>query len=413
MSKFNKYFLMNEVDVIEYVKEKYDFFAKDAILKCKEIGDGNLNYVFRISDENDKSVILKHSGVETRSKSGRLVDTDRNRIEAEILIHQAKFVPVYVPEVYGYDKVMCCCAMEDLREYEIMRKALLEYKVFPRFADQITTYMVDILLTTTDIAMNHKEKKQMVKRYINPDLCDISEQLVYSEALLNVSKKNYVIPSMEDFVKNEIYDDTALCLEGAKLKFDFMNHAQALIHGDLHSGSIFVTEAQTKVFDPEFAFYGPIGYDLGNVIAHLLFAMFHGQATLENGNKKDIFINWTMCAIKEIVDLFIDKFNDKFEEIVTENLAKVDGFKAYYIHNVLKDTAGTTGMEVIRRIVGVAKVADITSITNEEARQDVEKKMIYIAKALIMNRETITSGQDYINIINQFNSSASLEGGKC
>jgi 5-methylthioribose kinase len=43
-----------------------------------------------------------------------------------------------------------------------------------------------------------------------------------------------------------------------------MNNAQALIHGDLHTGSILIKEDSMKVIDPEFAFYGPMGYDIGN-----------------------------------------------------------------------------------------------------------------------------------------------------
>ena len=34
-----------------------------------------------------------------------------------------------------------------------------------------------------------------------------------------------------------------------------MNNAQALLHGDLHTGSIFANEQGVKVIDPEFAFY--------------------------------------------------------------------------------------------------------------------------------------------------------------
>ncbi len=46
--------------------------------------------------------------------------------------------------------------------------------------------------------------------------------------------------------------------------------AQALIHGDLHTGSIMVNEQDTKVIDPEFAFYGPMGFDVGTLLANLL-----------------------------------------------------------------------------------------------------------------------------------------------
>ena len=263
-----------------------------------EIGDGNLNYVFRICDQNTgKSIILKHSGIETRAKSGRLIDVDRNRIEAEILIYQGKMVKGFVPEVYGYDPVMCCCAMEDLKDYVIMRSALLNYKIFPLFADQISTYLVKMLLPSTDLAMDHKEKKKMVKRYINPDLCQITEQLVYTEPLGNFSGKNIVLDGMKEFVEIEVYQDNTLRLEGTKLKFDFMNHAQALIHGDLHSGSIFIKEDSIKVFDPEFAFFGPMGYDLGNVIAHLLFAGYHAGAELQGISFMDLFSGRRYCGV--------------------------------------------------------------------------------------------------------------------
>ena len=72
MGRFDKYFLMECDDVVEYVKEKYDFFDKNAELSVNEIGDGNLNYVFRVQDEKTgKSVILKHSGIVDKGKVGK------------------------------------------------------------------------------------------------------------------------------------------------------------------------------------------------------------------------------------------------------------------------------------------------------------------------------------------------------
>ena len=64
MSRFDTYFLMKEADVIEYVKAKYpDFFAPEAVLTVKEIGDGNLNYVFRVIEAaTGKSIIVKQAG---------------------------------------------------------------------------------------------------------------------------------------------------------------------------------------------------------------------------------------------------------------------------------------------------------------------------------------------------------------
>ena len=51
MSRFDKYFLMNVGDVIEYALEKTPDMRWDrASMQAREIGDGNLNYVFRVWD---------------------------------------------------------------------------------------------------------------------------------------------------------------------------------------------------------------------------------------------------------------------------------------------------------------------------------------------------------------------------
>ena len=58
----------------------------------------------------------------------------------------------------------------------------------------------------------------------------------------------------------------------SKLKFRFMTDAQALLHGDLHTGSIFIRQDSTKIFASEFGTYAPMGYEVGNVVANLIFA---------------------------------------------------------------------------------------------------------------------------------------------
>lgn len=401
MGKYDKYFLMSEKDVKEYIQTKYHFFNEDACLKVKEIGDGNLNYVFRILDEQTgKSVIVKHSGVETRAKSGRLINVDRNRIEAEILQLHYKLAPGMVPKVFDYDTTMCCMIMEDLSQYSVMRNALLEYREFPFFADQITTYLVNVSLDSTDVVLNHKKKKELVRTYINPDLCAITEQLVYSEPFGNFSKKNIVIDAMKEFVQREIYEDTELRLECAKLKFQFMEHAQALIHGDLHSGSIFIDDKELKVFDPEFAFYGPMGYDLANVIAHLLFAKYHSLA-LQKQNLNS-FQKWVDNTIKDSWDLFVQKFKARFEQTITDNMAKTEGFCEYYLSRILEDAVAITGCELIRRIVGIAKVKDITVIEDMNIRAKTEQQLIMLGKYLILNRTEFKTGVDLINIIKNY-----------
>ena len=61
-----------------------------------------------------------------------------------------------------------------------------------------------------------------------------------------------------------------------------MTQSQSLLHGDLHTGSIMVSKNETKIIDPEFAFYGPMGFDIGALIANLLMNYFS-----QNGHEKE------------------------------------------------------------------------------------------------------------------------------
>jgi 5-methylthioribose kinase len=388
---------MKPEEVIEYVKEKLDIFDTDADLECKEIGDGNLNYVFRVWDKNSsKSVIVKQAGDTARISDDFKLSTDRNRIESEILQLEGELAPGLVPVVYKYDSIMNCCSMEDLSDHEIMRKALIEHKKFPLFADHITTFMVNTLLLTTDVVLEHKKKKDMVKSFINPELCEITEDLVYTEPFNDYKKRNLVFPPNLEWVTKELYNDKELRFEAAKLKFEFMTNAQALLHGDLHTGSIFIKPDSTKVIDPEFAFYGPIGYDTGNVVANLIFAWANADATIADSSERADYTGWLEKTITEVVDMFIEKFIKAWKENVTEIFAKEEGFDKWYLSTVLRDTAAVAGLELCRRIVGMAQVKDITSIEDEKARLRAERICLTTAKQFIKNRENYKTGADFI-----------------
>ena len=395
MAKFDSYVLMTPEDAIEYAKLKVPQKNWDeATMTCKEIGDGNLNFVFKVKDAKGTSVIIKQAGEVARISESMKLDTDRNRIESEILILQAKLAPGYVPEIYDYDTVMSACCMEDLSDHEIMRTAMLEHKIFPKFADQISSFMAPVLLGTTDVCMDHQEKKALQKKFISPELCDISEQLVYTEPYNDERQQNNVYPPMADFVKEKLYSDDELHLEVAKLKMDFMTRGQSLIHGDLHTGSIFINEDTTKVFDPEFCFYGPMGYDIGNVIANMIFAWCNGDVYGEKA-----FCEWVESVIVDVINMTMAKMKDYWDQHVTDTMAKAPGYKDYYMKTILADTAAVSGLEMIRRTVGMANVKDLTTIADEKARVRAEKICITAAIDFIKNRDDKHCGKCFLRTL--------------
>ena len=381
--KYQEHFLLDCDEVISYVKEK-NLFSENANLTVKEIGDGNINYIFKVENKIDgKSIVLKQADKLLRS-SGRPLDLTRSKIEANILRIENNLAPHFVPEIYFYDEIMCVLAMEDISEYKNLRTDLIAGKIFPNFADNISEFLSRTLLLTTDLFMNKFEKKKNVKEFINPELCDISECLVFTEPYDNNKNRNIITIGNEEFVENILYKNEDLHFAILKLREKFMNYSQSLIHGDLHSGSIFINEKGIKIIDPEFSFYGPMAYDVGNVIGNLYFPLYRAKFFMEDSKKKEEFINWLEKCILDIPILFSEKCKLLWEKYSNDKLLKNKKFRDYYIENIVKDSLAYAGTEIIRRTVGDAKVLELTSLETSEKKLELERRLINKAILMIM-----------------------------
>lgn len=395
MSKFDSFFLMKAEDAKDYALEVLNFFDPSDKLEATEIGDGNINYVFRVSRPSDgKSVIIKQADKLLRS-SGRPLDIHRNQIEAQILTIEGKLAPSYIPEVYHYDETMSAISMEDISAYRNLRKELAADRVYGHLAEEISTFLAKVLLPTTDLVVDRQEKKNYVKFFTNPELCDITEDLVLTEPYYNYKDRNILTPGNEEFVEKFLYNDESLHAEIGKLRNNFMNNAQALIHGDLHTGSIFANEDGVKIIDPEFAFYGPMGYDIGNVIGNLFFSLANKQVTAPD---KEDAISALTRTISELFDLTKSKLAAEYDEIVEFPLYKAKGFRDSYLAGIISDSLGYAGTEIIRRVVGDTKVMEVSSVEDHGQRIRLERILVKMGIALIMERERIADGTELMRI---------------
>ncbi len=391
MRNYEVHFLMDLDSVIDYVVDEAKCFISKDTLVAEEIGNGNINYVFKVRDvKTGYSVIVKQADKLLRS-SGRPLDLHRNAIEVDVLKIEDELMPGFVPVVYHYSKHMYACTMEDISSYKNLRKELMLQKVFPDFADQITSFIVNTTLPTTDLILSRKKKKERVKFFTNYDCCDISEDLVFTEPYYDYKKRNIITKGNESYVKMNLYEDDLLKSEVGILRNKFMNNSQALIHGDLHSGSIFVDYRGIKVIDPEFAFYGPIGYDIGNVMGNLIIAYCY---SLGKGYLK--FTDWIISAIKDIWDLSRLKLQEKLSKEVDLPLYN-QKFTDLYTQDILGDSLGFAGTEIIRRVVGDSKTDEMYMLSPLENKIQKERILIEIGKWLIINRNHVESGLEVMN----------------
>lgn len=390
---FDHFFLMTVADAKRYAVEVLHRFSPGEALEGIEIGDGNINYVFKVwSTDSGKSVIIKQADSLLRS-SGRPLDQNRNHIEAKVLRFEGEFAPSFVPEVYYHDNVMAATSMEDVSAYRNLRKELMAGHVYPHLAENMAEFLAQVLLPSTDLVMDKMEKKRLVGEFLNPQLCEITERLVLSDPYEEGCIRNQVFPGNEAFVQEFLYHNGGLQAQVALLRDRFMNCAQAMLHGDLHTGSIFANEDGIKVLDPEFAFYGPMGYDIGNIIGNLFFSLANKRyAHPEEAAVSDQLEH----CIADFCDLVYEKLSRRYDTLVQFPLYRSAVFKASYLHGILADSFGFAGTEIIRRVVGCSKVAEVTQVTDPGIRLPMERALLKMGIWLIMHRGTITGGSELI-----------------
>ena len=403
-----EHYLLDTETVKTYLIEKLKLFSVGEALASEEIGDGNINYVFRVrSHASGKSIIVKQADRLLRS-SGRPLDITRSKREAEALRIYAALTPQFIPRIYAYDDIMSIICMEDISYCGNLRKELMAGHPLPaNFAENAASFLADAVFPTSDLFLSPEEKKERVKAFINPELCAISETLVFSEPYCNGKNRNRITPGNEAFIQKTLYNDEALKAEAAVLRETFMNKAEALIHGDLHTGSIFIgktidsgnspdsnstNEQCMKIIDPEFAFYGPIGYDLGNIIANLYCSWMYAAFSRKKLSAADNFTERIAAAIEDIPQLFTAKALKRCKTVPLSDPLYNERYIRRRLTEILADAYGFAGTEIIRRAVGDTKTAEFDAMGQDIRRITMERIIIKTACRLIKRRQQANIG---------------------
>ena len=368
-----------------------NFFSDDSLLSCKEIGDGNLNLVFHLVDGvHGKGIIIKQAlpYAKVVGESWPLT-VKRAKIEADSLKVFGHIAPQYVPEVYFTDDVLAVTIMEDLSHLSIARTGFINGETYPLISKHLGVYLARTLFYTSDYALSPSLKKEQVQKFINPELCKITEDLIFSDPYYDAETNEFeenLLPSVQS-----LWMDEDLMFHVSVLKKIFLTEAEALLHGDLHTGSVFADNDETKVIDPEFAFYGPAGFDIGQVFANLLFQV------IVNEEKRGLFVN----HIETVWEVFEEQFSRLWESDNKEELSKSSKFLNYVLNKYFEDALGFAGCELIRRTIGLAHVADLDSIENDQKRLSAKQKSLELGSLLIKNRRELNELDLFINVVKE------------
>ncbi|WP_286133862.1 S-methyl-5-thioribose kinase [Bacillus sp. AFS053548] len=374
---------LTEATAITYL-QKLGYF-KNELCESIEIGDGNLNLVFKVNPVgSEKGLIIKQAlpYAKVVGESWPLT-LKRATIESNATKIYNELIPLHAPKILEHDEEQAVTVMEDLSHLQILRKGFIEKKSYPFLAEHIGEFLAKSLFFTSDFGTSPAKKKELEYLFNNPDLCDITENLVYTDPFFNSETNSFEEELTEEI--QELWNDADLQIEVAKLKLDFLSKKEALLHGDLHTGSIFVSETETKIIDPEFAFVGPIGFDLGQIQANLLFQLF------SRTELKDEIIEHILNIEKVFNETFIRLWEEHSVRPFNQIALIKEKLEGYWV-----DAIGVIGCELIRRSIGLAHVEDIDSLEHNQ-KIEAKKKVLKFGVYCIKNRFTIRNIGNLLN----------------
>ncbi|MGP3962367.1 S-methyl-5-thioribose kinase [Nonomuraea sp. 3N208] len=366
------YELLTVDTVPGYVATRPALARFGAVSRVREVGDGNLNLVF-VAEADGGGLVLKQALPYVRVDPTWPITPERNGIEGRALHVHNQVAPGLVPELYDTDDEWHVIAIEDLSDHRVWRGALNEGLRHEGVAEDLGRYVAKVAFGTSVFGLGAKGHKAAVATTANPELCEITEDLVFTEPYIS-HEHNRILPANEADVAAYAGDPGVRAAIGAA-KLAFMTHAEALIHGDLHTGSVLVRDEphSTRAFDVEFAFYGPVGFDVGALWGNYVLAAVRALVLGE-----DAHAAWVLAQAAETWQGFTDEFAALWPGRADPRVIDLES----YLAKVYADAVPFAAAKAARRVIGFSPVSDIETLP-EQRRERAIRAVLAAARLLL------------------------------
>lgn len=364
----------------------------------EEVGDGNLNLVFIVRGDKGAVVVKQALPYVRLVGDSWPLPLKRSYFEYHALIRQAARDPGRVPEIHHFDEEQALIIMRFLSPHRILRKSLKDGTKHENLARHLGLFMARTLFRGSDLSMVTAERKADLALFAgNVELCDITENLVFSDPYFDAEMNRHTSPQLDADVAR-LRADRDLKVAAQHLKMGFAAKAETLLHGDLHTGSVMVTEEDSQVIDPEFATYGPIGFDVGMLLANFLMAYYAQRGYESAPGERDDYRAWILTVVTDTWTVFEEEFrtlwrNERSGILHQSSLYEDQGdvlaseqALTDMLHGIRVDTLGYCGVEMHRRILGLAHIEEFESIEDPNIRAEAERRALSLGRQLAVNR---------------------------
>ena len=381
-----------------------------SIWKVKEVGDGNLNLVFIVAGAHGKAIVKQALPYVRLVGDSWPLPLYRAFYEHQALIRQAKRAPGSVPNVLHFDEAQAIIVMEFCEPHVILRHKLIKGEKVEGLAEFLGKFCARTAFRGSELSMSSGDKKADVGLFSgNVAIPAITEALVFTDPYFEAEMNNHT-PGLDPVVA-QLRGDIALKVKAQQMLQRFASNTETMIHGDLHSGSIMSTPSESRVIDPEFVQYGPLGFDIGMLVANFLMSYFSQPAHRSAGLKD--YQEWILQVISETCIGFETEFRrlwksersgmlypkTLFEDQGQDSTPACDAVLA----GTWRDAWSVCGIEMHRRCLSLAQNADFVEIEDQAARAKLEARNLMMGVDLIHSTETLENVSSLCDMARTYN----------
>ena len=306
-------FILNANELHElahYLLQKNWLQQNETILSLTKPGEGNMNYVLRVTT-NLRTFIIKQSRAYVEKYPQIAAPEKRVVTEAAFYnkISSEETLKCIMPELLGLDVENNILLLEDLGKSA-------DYSSLYNLETHLTVAEITVLVNYLNALHSRFAKTQLDDELTNLELRQLNYEHIFHYPFLeeNGFDLNVIQDGLQELAL--LYKKDATLKKQVELLGSlYLSKGKYLLHGDYYPGSWLNTETGIKIIDPEFCYYGSREFDLGVLIAHLHLT-----------KQKQHIID----AVSEIYD--------GYHEL---NIKILEGF---------------TGVEIIRRLIGLAQL---------------------------------------------------------
>ena len=197
-----EYRILREADLRDYLAPYPAVAARlggsPAAWSIGEVGDGNLNLVFIVKGASGGIAVKQALPYVRLVGESWPLPLSRAHYEHQALTVQGRLAPGLVPALLHHDPALALTAMELLEPHIIMRKGLIAGTRYPRFVDDITTFLARTLFFTSDLAVPAAQKKEDIAVLAgNHALCKITEDLIFTDPYRVAEQNRWTSPWLD------------------------------------------------------------------------------------------------------------------------------------------------------------------------------------------------------------------------